>query len=85
MKAFEEYWDCTGLAEHVHYVPDAEKPEQFLVEGINRKEERREGWRAALEWVMSKNHKDAIWIGDDTHNNTYDIILTDDIRQELEN
>ena len=44
-----------------------------------------EVWRAVLEWVMSKNHEDALWIGDDTHDNTYDIILTDDIRQELEN
>jgi hypothetical protein len=53
MKAFEEHWDYTGLSEHVDYHPDPEGPECIRVAGINRKEERKEGWRAALEWVLS--------------------------------
>lgn len=51
--AFEEWWDFTGLSEHVNYHPDPEGPECYLVPGINRKEERREGFQAALEFVLS--------------------------------
>ena len=51
MKKFEEYWDFTGLSEQVYYIPNAEEPEQFLVEGLSLKKERKESWKAALEWI----------------------------------
>lgn len=76
MKAFEDYWDLTGLRGDVYYIPDAEKPEQFLVECINRKEEREIGWKAALAWACSQSEFidliDSNWVSVET------------IRKELE-
>lgn len=54
MKAFEDYWDLTGLRGEVYYVPDAEEAEQYLVEHANIKTERAEGWKAALEWALQE-------------------------------
>ena len=54
MRAFEEHWDLCGLSEYVNYHPDPESPECIRVPGINRKEERRIGWRDALEWMKPK-------------------------------
>ena len=63
MKAFEGHWDFTGLSEHVYYHPDVEGSECIRVLGINRKEERQEGWRACAEWIQQsrgKHIKDSI-------------------------
>lgn len=57
MKAFDNYWEFTGLNEKVYYVPDAEEPKQYLVEHLNLKNERAEGWKAALEWLKSNTYK----------------------------
>lgn len=76
MKAFEDYWDLTGLRGDVYYIPDAEKPEQFLVECINRKEEREIGWKAALKWVKENFHR-TIW-------NEHDLDFIDEELEESE-
>ena len=52
MKEFEDYWAFTGLDELVYYHPDPEGGSCIEVSGINRKEERQVGWKAALEWVL---------------------------------
>ena len=80
MKAFEGWWNEEQSDEGFELECGEIDSIEDYIERLARV-----SWRAALEWVISKNNKDAIWIGDDTHNNTYDIILTDVIRQELEN
>ena len=65
MIEFEKHWDFTGLSEHVNYHPNPEGCLVIRVPGINRKEERREGWKAALELVAGQlsdieEHRDII-------------------------
>jgi hypothetical protein len=52
MKEFEKYWDFTGLSEHINLVREDGSYER--VPNFNLKQERAEGWRAALECVRNK-------------------------------
>lgn len=50
MKIFEEYWDYTGLSDHINLVREDGGYEK--VPNYNLKKERAEGWQAALRWVL---------------------------------